>query len=56
MMILLMRMVVSVISRQNIILNLVYLLPQQWAMGEFIVQAFKNTLQKKELWKGRNIS
>jgi glycosyltransferase involved in cell wall biosynthesis len=50
------RIIISFISKQNIILNLVLLIPQQLTLGLFIYQAFMNKLNKQHQWKGRNIS
>jgi len=50
------RMIVSILSFQSIVNNLIYLIPQQWALGAFIIRALKNSFTKTEIWKGRNIS
>jgi glycosyltransferase involved in cell wall biosynthesis len=50
------RIMVSVTSGQNILKNLVFMIPQQIALGLFIYRAFTNQLKKQYEWKGRNIS
>ena len=50
------RIIISVISKQNILLNILLLVPQQIAMGLFIYKAIENKFKNKHLWKGRNIS
>ena len=50
------RIMVSLASRQNILLNLLLLVPQQLAMGLFILRAFINKFKKQFQWKGRSIS
>lgn len=52
---LLIRVVVSLASRQNVLMNLLYLLPQQIAMGLMILKSGSKTLKKQYTWKGRNI-
>lgn len=47
---------VSVAARQSFRLNLFLSIPRQLILGVIILFAFKNKLQKKTLWKGRNIS
>jgi hypothetical protein len=49
------RIFISIVSRQSVILNLIYLVPQQFSMGEFIYRAITNSLKKQYQWKGRNI-
>lgn len=49
------RVMVSVVSYQSIINNLIFLIPQQWALGAFITRALKNSFTKTEIWKDRNI-
>ncbi len=51
----LIRVMVSLISRQNILLNIICIIPHQIAIGIFITQAIINTLSNKYLWKGRYI-
>ncbi len=50
------RVFISIVSRQNIILNLILAIPQQLTMGMFIYKALINTTKKQYQWKGRNIS
>jgi len=50
------RVFISIVSRQNILLNLILAIPQQITMGIFIYKAFINTIKKQYQWKGRNIS
>jgi len=50
------RVFISIVSRQNILLNLMLAIPQQITMGIFIYKAFINTIKKQYQWKGRNIS
>jgi glycosyltransferase involved in cell wall biosynthesis len=54
--IVLIRIIVSVVSNQPVLNNLVMAVPQQMAIGMFIVQAFINRFKKQYIWKGRNIS
>lgn len=54
--IILTRAAVSLSGGQNILLNTLLLVPQQVAMGIFILKAFENKLRKRWVWKGRNIS
>ncbi|MFO7656059.1 MAG: glycosyltransferase family 2 protein [Bacteroidales bacterium] len=49
------RIFVSITSEQNITKNLIYMLPQQLAMGKFIFRAFSNKINNNYTWKGRNI-
>ncbi len=50
------RIIISVISRQPVLLNLVLAIPQQLTIGVFIFRAMTNKLNKQHTWKGRNIS
>ena len=50
------RLIISKVSRQNILKNIVLIIPQQVAMGLFIFKAIVNTFNKQYQWKGRNIS
>ena len=54
--ILITRTFISLISEQNILQNIVFLIPQQFALGVFIYKAFINRIKKQHQWKGRNIS
>jgi glycosyltransferase involved in cell wall biosynthesis len=46
---------VSIVSEQNVYLNLLYILPQQISCGFFILNAFINKYLRDYQWKGRNI-
>lgn len=52
---LLTRIFISISSRQNIILNLLFIVPLQATMGLFIYRAFINKRFRKFQWKGRRI-
>ncbi len=52
---LLTRIFISSASRQNIINNLLYIVPLQLSMGIFIFKAFINKYFRKFQWKGRSI-
>jgi glycosyltransferase involved in cell wall biosynthesis len=49
------RIIVSIVSRQNLFLNLLYIIPQQISCGFFIYNAFINKYFKDYKWKGRSI-
>jgi hypothetical protein len=49
------RIIISILSGQNITDNLIYLIPQQLTFGLFIYQAFINKYFKTFRWKGREI-
>jgi glycosyltransferase involved in cell wall biosynthesis len=49
------RILISVISEQNVYLNLLYIIPQQISCGFFIYNAFINKYLKDYQWKGRSI-
>ncbi len=49
------RVVVSLISRQNILLNIICIVPHQIVIGIFIIRAAVNNALKRYLWKGRYI-
>ena len=53
---LLIRILISISSRQNILKNIVLLILQQITLGLFIYRAISNRLKKQYQWKGRNIS
>lgn len=53
---LLIRIIISIISRQNILHNLLFVLPLQVSMALFIYRAFINKYFRKYQWKGRNIA
>ena len=50
------RVMISIVSRQNILANLILIIPQQLSLGLFIYKAFTNKLKNEHQWKGRNIS
>jgi hypothetical protein len=49
------RVAVSIVSKQNILLNLFYLIPQQLALGFFVLKAGINRYKNQYEWKGRKI-
>jgi len=49
------RVIVSAASRQNIFYNLVFMIPLQISLGLFIYKAFINKHLRKFQWKGRSI-
>jgi hypothetical protein len=49
------RIIISVVSRQNLLINLLYILPLQMSLFLFIYKAFINRYFKKFEWKGRDI-
>lgn len=53
---LLIRIFISITSRQNILKNIALLIPQQITLGMFIYKAISNRFKKQYQWKGRNIS
>jgi cellulose synthase/poly-beta-1,6-N-acetylglucosamine synthase-like glycosyltransferase len=56
MLLLLIRVIISIISHQNIINNLMFIVLQQASFGLFIYKAFMNKIMNKYLWKGRPVS
>lgn len=50
------RTLVSIASKQNVLANLILIIPQQLSLGLFIYKAFTNKLKNQHQWKGRNIS
>ncbi|MHC1705060.1 MAG: glycosyltransferase family 2 protein [Tenuifilaceae bacterium] len=50
------RVIISLASKQNILLNIILIIPQQITLGLFIYKAFQNKIKKQYQWKGRNIS
>jgi glycosyltransferase involved in cell wall biosynthesis len=50
------RIFTSMVSKQNIFENILYLIPQQISCGVFIYQAFVNKFSKGYQWKERSIS
>ncbi len=55
-MVLLVRTFVSIVSRQSVLRNLVFLPVHQLVLGYFIYSAFMLKKSKKQQWKGRYIS
>ncbi|MEE4257616.1 MAG: glycosyltransferase family 2 protein [Bacteroidales bacterium] len=49
------RILVSLRSKQNVCMNLIFLLPQQISMGVFILNALLHYRGKKLEWKGRKV-
>lgn len=49
------RVVISIVSRQNILLNIILFIPQQLTLGHFIYKAFLNKTKNQVQWKGRNV-
>lgn len=54
--ILLTRIFISAVSHQNILLNMILMIPQQLTLGVILYRATANQLNKQFVWKGRNIS
>jgi glycosyltransferase involved in cell wall biosynthesis len=54
--ILLIRIIVSLASRQSAIHNILYLIPQQLSMMIILLKTFQNHFKKEYRWKDRNIS
>lgn len=50
------RVFVSVVSRQSVLLNLIFWIPQQMALGFFIFKAILYRKNKQYQWKGRSVS
>lgn len=50
------RILVSIVSNQSIVQNLILLIPQQIVFGIIIFEALISIKKKKLTWKGRNIS
>ncbi len=46
---------VSIVSRQSVWENLLFALPQQLLLGIIVIYSYRNKIQKKAQWKGRNI-
>jgi glycosyltransferase involved in cell wall biosynthesis len=49
------RVIISRISGQDILRNILFIMPQQLAMGLFIYRAAVNSMFKQTQWKGRTI-
>jgi glycosyltransferase involved in cell wall biosynthesis len=50
------RIMVSIVSKQNVLVNLILIIIQQLSFGLFVYKALVNKLKKQYEWKGRNIS
>ena len=50
------KVVISIVSKQNVLMNLIFHFPQQASMGLFMFKALISKFNKKYEWKGRNIS
>jgi len=50
------KVIVSIVSNQNVLMNLVFHLPQQASIGLFMIKAIFNKFNNRYEWKGRNIS
>jgi chlorobactene glucosyltransferase len=50
------RVAISISSHQNILRNIICILPLQVSMGMFIWKSVINKIKGKYLWKGRNIN
>lgn len=53
--VLIIRLLVSVTSRQSFSKNIIYLLAQQVSLGVIIIKSIHNRLKKEHVWKGRNV-
>lgn len=53
--VLLIRLLVSLTSRQSVSKNITYLLAQQVSLGIIIIKSIQNRLKKEHIWKGRNV-
>ena len=49
------RLLVSIISKQSVSKNIIYLLAQQVSLGLIIIKSIQNKLKKEHIWKGRNV-
>jgi hypothetical protein len=49
------RVAVSISARQSVFMNLIFLIPQQLALGFFILKAGINRYRNQYEWKGRKI-
>ena len=50
------RITVSITAKQSALMNLILLIPQQLALGLFVLKAVVNLYKNQYEWKGRNIS
>ena len=53
--VLIIRLLVSLTSRQSLSKNIIYLLVQQISLGIIIFKSIHNRLRKEHIWKGRNV-
>ena len=53
--VLIIRLLVSMTSKQSVSKNIIYLLAQQISLGLIIMKSIQHKLNKKHIWKGRNI-
>jgi glycosyltransferase involved in cell wall biosynthesis len=49
------RVIISIVSQQNVLLNIIFIIPQQLAIGLFICKAVFNAWSKRYQWKKRTI-
>jgi len=49
------RILISIISKQKILINILYIIPQQVTFGIILIKANLNKLKKNYQWKGRNV-
>ena len=53
--VILIRILVSLTSRQSVSKNIIYLLAQQVSLGWIIIKSIRGKLKKEHIWKGRNV-
>lgn len=53
--VLIIRILVSITSRQSISINFSFLCAQQISLGLMIMKSIQNKLKKEHIWKGRNV-
>ena len=53
--VLLIRLLVSITSRQSVRKTFIYLLAQQVSLGIIIMKSIQNRFKKEHIWKGRNV-
>lgn len=53
--VLIIRLLVSLTSRQSVSKNIIYLAAQQISLGIIIMKSIQNRLKKEHIWKGRNV-
>ena len=54
--ILLTRVIVSLVSRQSILMNVLFILPHQFVIGLIILKSLKRKYSNSHQWKGRNLA